>query len=116
MDMENHPRIWMDRKRCGEKPCIRGHRVRVIDVLAKLAAGESRTEIQKRYSIEDEDITAAIEFAQDLIESWTGQLSRDADPNLEKLVEDKSDGIRVEGWDDLPPVGREWGGPDFEGQ
>ncbi len=49
---------------CGGRPIIRGMRIRVKDVLDLLAAGASRAEILADYPyLEDEDITAALEFA-----------------------------------------------------
>lgn len=57
-------RITVDPDRCGGRPCIRDLRVRVKDVLDLLAAGASREEILADYPyLEDEDITAALEFA-----------------------------------------------------
>jgi uncharacterized protein (DUF433 family) len=57
-------RITVDPEICGGRPCIRGMRVRVKDVLDMLAGGSSRTEILEDYPyLEDEDITAALEFA-----------------------------------------------------
>lgn len=49
---------------CSGRPCIRGLRIRVKDVLDLLAAGATREEILADYSyLEDEDITAVLEFA-----------------------------------------------------
>lgn len=57
-------RITVDPARCGGRPCIRDLRVRVKDVLDLLAAGADRKEILADYPyLEDEDITAALEFA-----------------------------------------------------
>lgn len=57
-------RITIDPSVCGGRPCIRGMRVRVKDVLDLLAAGASRDEILADYPyLEDEDITAVLEFA-----------------------------------------------------
>lgn len=57
-------RITVDPDRCGGRPCIRDLRVRVKDVLDLLAAGASREEILADYPyLEDEDITATLEFA-----------------------------------------------------
>lgn len=57
-------RITVDPERCGGRPCIRDLRVRVKDVLDLLANGASREEIVDDYPyLEDEDITAALEFA-----------------------------------------------------
>jgi uncharacterized protein (DUF433 family) len=57
-------RITVDPQQCGGRPCIRGLRVRVKDVLDMLAGGATRAEILRDYPyLEDEDITAALEFA-----------------------------------------------------
>lgn len=57
-------RITVDPAQCGGRPCIRGLRIRVKDVLDLLAAGASREEILEDYPyLEPEDITAALEFA-----------------------------------------------------
>ena len=49
---------------CLGKPCIRGMRIRVKDVLDLLASGASRLEILKDYPyLEDEDISAALAYA-----------------------------------------------------
>ena len=49
---------------CGGRPCIRGLRIRVKDVLDLLAAGATREEILADYPyLEPEDITAVLEFA-----------------------------------------------------
>ncbi len=57
-------RITTNPEQCGGRPCIRGLRIRVKDVLDLLAAGASHDEILEDYSyLEPEDITAALEFA-----------------------------------------------------
>ena len=57
-------RITTNPERCGGRPCIRGLRIRVKDVLDLLAAGASHDEILEDYPyLEPEDITAALEFA-----------------------------------------------------
>ncbi|WP_018949152.1 DUF433 domain-containing protein [Thioalkalivibrio sp. ALMg11] len=62
--MSELQRITFDPETCGGRPCIRGTRVRVKDVLNLLAAGASREEILKDYPyLEAEDITAALQFA-----------------------------------------------------
>ncbi len=49
---------------CGGRPCIRGLRIRVKDVLDMLAGGATREEILADYPyLEDLDITAALEYA-----------------------------------------------------
>lgn len=62
--MSDHPRITIDPNVCGGRPCIRGLRIRVSDILAMLAAGASREEILEDYPyLEPADIAAALEFA-----------------------------------------------------
>ena len=57
-------RITVESGQCGGRPCIRGMRVRVKDVLDLLASGATREEILEDYPyLEPEDITAVLEFA-----------------------------------------------------
>ena len=57
-------RITIDPEQCGGRPCIRGMRFRVIDVLQLLAAGETREEILAEYPyIEPDDIAASLIYA-----------------------------------------------------
>lgn len=57
-------RIAVDRNQCGGRPCLRGLRIRVRDVLDLMAAGATREEILDDYPLlEDADITAALEYA-----------------------------------------------------
>jgi len=57
-------RISIDPDQCAGRPCIRGLRVRVSDILDLLASGASREEILKDYPyLEDQDISAALEYA-----------------------------------------------------
>jgi uncharacterized protein (DUF433 family) len=57
-------RIAMTPGVCGGRPCIRGLRIRVKDVLDLLAAGATREEILADYPyLEGEDIAAVLEFA-----------------------------------------------------
>ena len=57
-------RITVDPTVCGGRPCIRGLRIRVKDVLDLLAAGATRDEILAEYPyLEPDDITAVLEFA-----------------------------------------------------
>lgn len=65
-------RITMIPGLCGGKPTIRGMRFRVIDVLDYLAGGESRESLLEEFDfLEDEDITAALNFAVDTLEQKT---------------------------------------------
>ena len=64
MDPERLKRITVEEGKCGGRPCIRGYRMRVTDVLELLAAGASFEEILADYPfLESEDIYAAIEYA-----------------------------------------------------
>ena len=57
-------RITMDPDVCGGRPCIRGMRVRVSDILDMLAGGATPEDILRDYPyLEAEDIKAALEFA-----------------------------------------------------
>lgn len=57
-------RITIEPGKCGGKPCVRGLRIRVKDVLALLAAGASHEEILQDYpDLEEDDILAALRFA-----------------------------------------------------
>jgi uncharacterized protein (DUF433 family) len=57
-------RITMTPGVCGGRPCIRGLRIRVKDVLDLLAAGATREEVLTDYPyLEADDITAVLEFA-----------------------------------------------------
>ena len=57
-------RISIDPAVCGGRPCVRGLRIRVRDVLELLAAGATRDEILEDYPyLEPDDITAVLEFA-----------------------------------------------------
>jgi uncharacterized protein (DUF433 family) len=64
MNTERLKRITVDEGVCGGRPCIRGHRIRVTDILGLLANGASFDEILADYAfLEREDIVAAIEYA-----------------------------------------------------
>jgi len=57
-------RITLDPVTCGGRPCIRGYRLRVKDVLDLLASGASEREILDDYEfLEPEDIRACLQFA-----------------------------------------------------
>lgn len=57
-------RITINPNQCGGRPCIRGMRIRVVDVLGLLAAGESAEQVLGEYPyLEREDILACLEFA-----------------------------------------------------
>jgi uncharacterized protein (DUF433 family) len=57
-------RITIDPEQCGGRPCIRGIRIRVVDVLQLLAAGETPQDILADYPyLEADDITASLVYA-----------------------------------------------------
>lgn len=57
-------RITADSEQCGGRPCIRGMRIRVSDVLDLLACGISPEEIlEEMPDLELEDIRASLRFA-----------------------------------------------------
>ncbi len=57
-------RITSDPAKCGGKPCIRGMRIRVADVLEMLAANISHEQILTDFpDLEAEDIQACLQFA-----------------------------------------------------
>jgi len=57
-------RISIEPGKCGGRPCIRGLRIRVKDVLGLLAAGASHQEILEDYpDLEEADILAALTYA-----------------------------------------------------
>ena len=57
-------RITIEPGKCGGRPCIRGYRIRVSDILELIAQGADRDEILRDYEfLESEDITAALLYA-----------------------------------------------------
>ncbi len=57
-------RVTTDPNVCGGRPCIRGMRIRVADVLGLLASGMTKTAVLKDYPyLEAADIDAALAYA-----------------------------------------------------
>lgn len=57
-------RITIEEGKCGGRPCIRGMRIRVQDVLELLASGASAEEILADYPyLEADDIRASLAYA-----------------------------------------------------
>jgi uncharacterized protein (DUF433 family) len=57
-------RITVDPEQCGGRPCIRGMRIRVTDVLELFAAGLTAEQIiDELPDLEPEDLRAALRFA-----------------------------------------------------
>ena len=66
LPMENEllSRITIEPGKCGGKPCIRGKRIRVTDILELLSADASFEEILQDYPfLQREDILAALSYA-----------------------------------------------------
>ncbi|HEX7766950.1 MAG TPA: DUF433 domain-containing protein [Nitrospira sp.] len=57
-------RITVNLEQCGGRPCIRGMRIRVIDVLDLLAAGLTQQQVLEELpDLVAEDISACLRFA-----------------------------------------------------
>lgn len=64
--MSYHERITIEPGKRGGRPCIRGMRITVYDILDWLASGMSEDEILSDFpDLEREDIRAALAFAAD---------------------------------------------------
>ena len=64
MGMNYRERITFNPNQCGGRPCIRGMRIRVKDVLDLVAAGVPEPEILADYpDLEVDDIKASLEYA-----------------------------------------------------
>ena len=62
--MSLHERITLEPGKRGGRPCIRGMRITVSDILGWLAAGMSEDEILADYpELQREDIRAALAYA-----------------------------------------------------
>ena len=62
--MDHLDRITLEPEKRGGKPCIRGLRITVYDVLEYLASGMTEAEILEDFpDLEREDIRAALAFA-----------------------------------------------------
>ncbi len=57
-------RITIDPEQCGGRPCIRGMRIRVVDVLDLLANGLAPSQVLEELpDLEMEDIQACLQYA-----------------------------------------------------
>jgi uncharacterized protein (DUF433 family) len=57
-------RITINPEQCGGRPCIRGMRIRVIDVLDLFAAGLSASQIlEEMPDLEMDDLTASLQYS-----------------------------------------------------
>lgn len=62
--MSRFERITFNPEQCAGRPCIRGMRIRVKDVLDMLAGGASETQILRDFpDLETEDIRACLQYA-----------------------------------------------------
>ncbi len=62
-------RITFEAEKCGGKPCIRGMRIRVSDILSLLANNVSKADILKDFpDLEDADIKACLLYAASKID------------------------------------------------
>ena len=67
MEREIAPRITADPEKCGGRPCVRGMRIRVTDVIDLMAHGLSASEVLEELpDLEPEDITACLKFVSGL--------------------------------------------------
>lgn len=58
-------RITFNPRQCGGRPCIRGMRIRVVDVLDLLEAGLSAAQVVEELpDLELDDVRAAIAYAR----------------------------------------------------
>jgi len=63
-----HPRIEIRRDICHGKPCIRGTRIMVANVLSLLAGGYDVARVLKNYpELSEADVLAALEYAGDVV-------------------------------------------------
>jgi len=64
MDASLLSRITIRADQCGGRPCIRGMRIRVVDVLELLAAGATEADILSDFpDLERDDIRACLAYA-----------------------------------------------------
>jgi uncharacterized protein (DUF433 family) len=62
--MTTDDRITINPAQCGGRPCIRGMRIRVADVLDLFAAGLSSSEVLRELpDLEPEDLIACFQYA-----------------------------------------------------
>ncbi len=62
-------RITVDPEQCGGRPCVRGMRIRIVDVLDLLAHGLSHHEILEELpDLEQDDISSCLRFARKRID------------------------------------------------
>jgi len=58
-------RITVNPRQCGGRPCVRGMRIRVVDVLDLLAEGLSTDEVIRELpDLEADDVVACLRYAR----------------------------------------------------
>ena len=87
-------RITVNPKQCGGRPCVRGMRIRVTDVLDLYAAGlDSAQIIEEMPDLELEDLQACLQYASRklnhavLIAAWRFGLTRWLSPTIAVWIE-----------------------------
>lgn len=74
--MHFRERITVEPGKRGGKPCVRGLRITVYDVLDQLAAGLSKEELIEDFpELEPDDILACLQFAADRERHLNGLLT-----------------------------------------
>jgi uncharacterized protein (DUF433 family) len=69
MHAELMNRITSNPRQCGGRPCIRGLRIRVKDILDMLAGGASEAEIPEDFPyLEADDIKASLGYAAEQLD------------------------------------------------
>lgn len=64
LNVDEFERITIEPGKCGGQPCIRGLRIRVIDILDLLGAGLTPAEVVEELpDLEPEDVTQALRYA-----------------------------------------------------
>ena len=77
MNTELLSRITSDPQQAGGRPCVRGMRIRVKDILDMLAGGASENEILNDFPyLEAEDIKACLEYASLQVDHAVVMVSR----------------------------------------
>ena len=65
----NQERITVDPKICSGKPCIRGTRIMVKNILGMIAGGYSLDKVVEAYpELTQEDVSAALDYASQVID------------------------------------------------
>jgi uncharacterized protein (DUF433 family) len=79
-------RIQIDHRICGDKPCLRGHRIWVSLILDFLASGSTVDEILANYpGIETEDILACIAYGAEMSRERYVEFPAETPLNFETL-------------------------------